>query len=71
MQRPQSDEQEEGSSQEHRNRGGGDAEWISLEQRHLHPHYSRSILDETINRPNDAMQSAINRAIAGWRQGGL
>ncbi|WAR06908.1 AMRA1-like protein [Mya arenaria] len=35
-------------------------------QRHyLHPHYSSSILDETINRPNNAVQSAINRAIAG------
>ncbi|XP_041354781.1 activating molecule in BECN1-regulated autophagy protein 1-like [Gigantopelta aegis] len=39
--------------------------WHALQQRHLHPHYSVSILDETINRPNDALQAAINRAIAG------
>lgn len=39
--------------------------WHALQQRHLHPHYSVSILDETINRPNDALQTAINRAIAG------
>ncbi|KAK7491291.1 hypothetical protein BaRGS_00017392 [Batillaria attramentaria] len=39
--------------------------WHALQQHHLHPHYSVSILDETINRPNDALQTAINRAIAG------
>ncbi|XP_062572845.1 activating molecule in BECN1-regulated autophagy protein 1B-like isoform X1 [Saccostrea cucullata] len=38
--------------------------WQSLERHHLHPHYSVSILDNTINRPNDPIQSAINRAIA-------
>lgn len=42
-----------------------DHRWHALQQRHLHPHYSVSILDETINRPNDALQTAINRAIAG------
>ncbi|XP_033741776.1 uncharacterized protein LOC117328359 [Pecten maximus] len=39
--------------------------WHSLQRHHLHPHYSVSILDDTINRPNDALQTAINRAIAG------
>uniref|UniRef100_A0A8W8J4Z2 Activating molecule in BECN1-regulated autophagy protein 1 n=1 Tax=Magallana gigas TaxID=29159 RepID=A0A8W8J4Z2_MAGGI len=38
--------------------------WQSLERHHLHPHYSVSILDNTINRPNDPIQTAINRAIA-------
>ncbi|KAK3088223.1 hypothetical protein FSP39_016323 [Pinctada imbricata] len=38
--------------------------WHSLERHHLHPHYSVSILDNTINRPNDPIQMAINRAIA-------
>ncbi|KAK6170925.1 hypothetical protein SNE40_019206 [Patella caerulea] len=42
-----------------------DESWHSLQQIHLHPHYSSSILDDTINRPNDALQAAINRAIAG------
>lgn len=39
--------------------------WHSLQRHHLHPHYAVSILDDTINRPNDALQTAINRAIAG------
>ncbi|KAL3882386.1 hypothetical protein ACJMK2_028735, partial [Sinanodonta woodiana] len=39
--------------------------WRALQRQHLHPHYSSSILDDTINRPNNAIQSAINRAIAG------
>ena len=39
--------------------------WRMLHRHYLHPHYSSSILDETINRPNNAIQSAINRAIAG------
>lgn len=39
--------------------------WRQLHRHHLHPHYSASILDETINRPSNAFQSAINRAIAG------
>ncbi|ESO88951.1 hypothetical protein LOTGIDRAFT_228915 [Lottia gigantea] len=47
------------------NRGSEDESWHSLQQIHLHPHYSSSILDDTINRPNDALQAAINRAIAG------
>lgn len=42
-----------------------DPNWIRLGHRHLHPHYSISILDETINRQNDFLQAAINRAIAG------
>ncbi|XP_064594886.1 activating molecule in BECN1-regulated autophagy protein 1-like [Liolophura sinensis] len=44
---------------------GLDRTWHTLQRRHLHPHYGVSILDETINRPNDALQAAINRAIAG------
>ncbi|KAK3583922.1 hypothetical protein CHS0354_033705 [Potamilus streckersoni] len=39
--------------------------WRALQRQYLHPHYSSSILDDTINRPNNAIQSAINRAIAG------
>ncbi|KAL5010312.1 hypothetical protein ScPMuIL_012617 [Solemya velum] len=39
--------------------------WYVLQRHHLHPHYSVSILDDTINRPGDAIQAAINRAIAG------
>ncbi|XP_046346371.1 activating molecule in BECN1-regulated autophagy protein 1A-like isoform X1 [Haliotis rufescens] len=42
-----------------------DRSWHALQQRHLHPHYSVSILDDTLNRPNDALHAAINRAIAG------
>ena len=45
--------------------GRHDATWHRLERRHLHPHYSVSILDDTINRQNDFLQAAINRAIAG------
>ncbi len=43
----------------------GDRTWHTLQRRHLHPHYSVSILDDTINRQNDGLQAAINRAIAG------
>lgn len=43
--------------------------WHELQRHYLHPHYSRSILDETINRPTTAIQSAINRAIAGALMG--
>ncbi|XP_060583975.1 activating molecule in BECN1-regulated autophagy protein 1A-like isoform X2 [Ruditapes philippinarum] len=39
--------------------------WRTLQRHYLHPHYSSSILDDTINRPNNVIQSAINRAIAG------
>jgi hypothetical protein len=39
--------------------------WHQLQRRYLHPHYAVGILDETINQPNDSIQSAINRAIAG------
>ena len=39
--------------------------WHSLQRRHLHPHYSVSILDETVNRPEEGLQTAISRAIAG------
>ncbi|KAH9519395.1 hypothetical protein Btru_075441 [Bulinus truncatus] len=39
--------------------------WLNLQQLHLHPDYSTSILDDTINRPNDAMQRLMNRTIAG------
>ena len=39
--------------------------WHALQRRHLHPHYSVSILDDTINSQNDGLQAAINRAIAG------
>lgn len=45
--------------------GSDPADWRQLQRHHLHPHYSSSILDDTINRPNNALQSAINRAIAG------
>ncbi|KAK7107082.1 pneumococcal serine-rich repeat protein-like [Littorina saxatilis] len=69
VQQPASEDQPAASGQNNagssRTRGSGDADWYGLEQRHLHPHYSRSILDDTINRPTDTMQSAINRAIAG------
>ena len=37
----------------------------SWQRRNLHPHYSVSILDETSNRQDYGLQSAINRAIAG------
>ena len=37
----------------------------SWQRRNLHPHYSVSLLDETSNRPDDGLQNAINRAIAG------
>lgn len=43
---------------------GEETSWHSLQQHHLHPHYSVSILDETINRPY-TFQAAINRVIAG------
>jgi hypothetical protein len=46
-------------------RGGGDAPWYSLQLQQLHPHYTRSILDDTVNRPSSSMQQTINRAIAG------
>lgn len=39
--------------------------WQTLQRHHLHPHYSVSILDDTINRPQDAVQRAINHTIAG------
>ncbi|CAG2197955.1 Activating molecule in BECN1-regulated autophagy protein 1 [Mytilus edulis] len=39
--------------------------WQTLQRHHLHPHYSVSILDDTINRPHDAVQRAINHTIAG------
>lgn len=42
-----------------------DQNWYSLQRRTLHPHYSVSILDDTINRNDDGLQAAINRAIAG------
>ncbi|XP_013397817.1 activating molecule in BECN1-regulated autophagy protein 1 [Lingula anatina] len=38
--------------------------WRTLQRRYLHPHYSVNILDEAINQPNDAFQTAINRTIA-------
>ena len=42
-------------------------DWRQLQRHYLHPHYSSSIFDETINRPSNAIQSAINRAIAGTK----
>ncbi|KAL4233103.1 WD domain [Mactra antiquata] len=46
--------------------GGQESQsWRTLQRHYLHPHYSTSILDDTINRPNNVMQRAINRAIAG------
>ena len=39
--------------------------WHSISRRNLHQHYSTSILDDTINRPDDGIHAAINRAIAG------
>ena len=42
-----------------------DRAWHSISRRSLHQHYSTSILDDTINRPDDGLHAAINRAIAG------
>ncbi|XP_059171455.1 activating molecule in BECN1-regulated autophagy protein 1-like [Physella acuta] len=39
--------------------------WLALQQVHLHPDYSTSILDDTVNRPNESMQRLMNRTIAG------
>ena len=39
--------------------------WHAMERRQLHPHYSVSILDDTVNRSDHGLQAAINRAIAG------
>ncbi len=41
-----------------------DHSWHALHRRNLHEHYSVSILDDTINRGDDGLQAAINRAIA-------
>ena len=42
-----------------------DRAWHSISRRSLHQHYSTSILDDTINCPDDGLHAAINRAIAG------
>lgn len=54
--RPARDEDSEDSSQRY---------YLNLHHAHLHPDYSSSILDDTINRPTDTVQRIMNRTIAG------
>ena len=39
--------------------------WHRLQRRNLHPHYSSSILDDTVNNEGEGLQAAVNRVIAG------
>ncbi len=50
--------------QQRRSASSEDQSWHALQRRNLHEHYSVSILDDTINRGDDGLQAAINRAIA-------
>lgn len=63
--------EEDGNDNDLRRRSGNDvghhqdSDWRNLQQLHLHPDYSISILDDTINRPSHTMQHIMSRTIAG------
>ncbi|CAL1548031.1 unnamed protein product [Lymnaea stagnalis] len=52
-------------AREEDNEDSGQRYYLNLHHAHLHPDYSSSILDDTINRPTDTVQRIMNRTIAG------